>query len=164
MPANRKNKNLYLYGAVLCFLSIIAIFVIDGYLGIYDFLYVRTMQWERKIELESRWEDYKPEIYARWGEPIYFSYEIDNRTVSTYSTTLQVTLWEWEKKKAELFHEDISIAPFNKKNLTWVLNTNKLEQPLYETAPYRLKIKHGSVEIDMGLVITRKEAAPSPVR
>ena len=38
-----ERRNLFLYLTLACFLGIIAIFIFDGYVGIYDTIYVTSI-------------------------------------------------------------------------------------------------------------------------
>ena len=44
-----KRKSLFLYLTLACFLGLIAIFVVDGYMGVYDTFYLTTGEYEQKI-------------------------------------------------------------------------------------------------------------------
>lgn len=48
MAIKRKTAHTYLTRAH--FLGIIAIFIVDGYMGIYDTIYATSGEYERKIE------------------------------------------------------------------------------------------------------------------
>lgn len=45
-----KRKTAHTYLALAHFLGIIAIFIVDGYMGIYDTIYATSGEYERKIE------------------------------------------------------------------------------------------------------------------
>ena len=45
-----KRRNLFLYLTLVCFFGLIAIFIIDGYMGIYDTVYITAGEREQKIE------------------------------------------------------------------------------------------------------------------
>jgi len=140
-----QKRNLYLYGVLLCFIGIIIIFFVDGYLGIYDTVCVKSMEQEQKFEFEIE-QDWKPYIFTRWGDKVSFRYEIDNRSFFSYSALVEVSLWQSEKQVMEIFRESISIRPFDKKILSWTLDTAKMEQPLGRDVNYTLKIKGGKTE------------------
>ena len=48
-----KRRNLFLYLTIACFFGLIAIFIVDGYMGIYDILYVTTGEYEEKIDFRT---------------------------------------------------------------------------------------------------------------
>lgn len=151
--AEGQKKNLYLYGALLCFIGIIAVFFVDGYLGVYDTVYIKTMEQEQKIEFETG-RECKPYVTVRWDESVRFRYEIDNRSFFTYSVPVEVSLWHGEKKVTELLHENISVAPFDKETLVWILDTTRLEQPVGRNIHYTLKINRGATEREFIVVLT----------
>ena len=45
-----KRRNLFLYLTLVCFLGLIAIFIVDGYMGVYDTVYITAGEREQKIE------------------------------------------------------------------------------------------------------------------
>ncbi len=72
-----KRKNLYLYLTLACFIGLIAIFIVDGYMGIYDNLFVTTGEREEEIGRDSRpWQE---SVRVDWGGKAFFRYEVDNR-------------------------------------------------------------------------------------
>ena len=145
-----KGKALYLYLALVCFVGIIAIFVIDGYLGIYDTVYITYQERERKIE-PGYWQDSWVEergygIGAEWGDSIHFRYEIDNRTFSTYSAIAEASVWKSGEKIIELSDENISVTAFDKVGVGWVLPPEELEEAGFGIDEYTVEIKHGEVK------------------
>jgi hypothetical protein len=158
------RKNLFLYLAIVCFISLIAIFYADGYLGIYDTLYVTVGEREEKIDPDF-WlyrdtavlSESSPAyyIYAQWGQTIFFRYEIDNRQFSTYSTPIQVSVWKENEKVSDLFSGDISIKPFDKVTTEWVLSNEDLGKAEFGddryTLRYTVKINFGATERRMVL-------------
>jgi len=174
--ATKSRKNLYLYLAIICLVGIIAIFVADGYLGIYDTLYITSQEHEQKIEPDY-WlhrypappPEFKPAYYmhAQWGQKVFFRYEIDNSQFSTYSTSIQASVWKENEKVTDLFSEDISIKPFDKVMMEWTLSTEELERPSFEvdrgTTQYTVKIERGEVERRIVLDLHySKEIEPTP--
>ena len=68
----RKPRRLFLYLAIACFAALVAIFVVDGYMGVYDTLYVTVGEYEQEIEADY-WERYDNNVWytgARAGEKI----------------------------------------------------------------------------------------------
>jgi len=80
-----RRRSLFLYLALACFIGIIAIFVIDGYLGVYDALYITAGEREETIEPDF-WqrEDWVWSTRVNQGERVFFRYEVDNRQFSRY--------------------------------------------------------------------------------
>jgi len=148
-----KPKNLYLYLAIACFIGLIAIFIVDGYLGIYDTTYVTVGEQEQVIEPDYWLQQYPPGaemtyyIGAQWGQKVFFRYEIDNRLFSTYSTLVQASLWQEDEKVFDLFSEEQSIGPFDEAIMKWTLSTEDLGQPVVGGSnQYTVKITYGEVE------------------
>lgn len=149
-----KRKNLFLYLALACFLALIVIFIVDGYLGIYDTTYITVGEQEQIIEPDywlaghgapAGFElDYY--ISAQWGQKLFFRYEIDNRRFASYSTLVQASVWQENEKLFDLFSEQKSIGSFDKATTEWTLATEDLEQPVPGTSSqYTIKITYGEV-------------------
>jgi hypothetical protein len=125
-----KGKYLFLYLAVACFLGLIAIFVVDGYLGVYDTIMVTTGEREQKIEadfwMRKEAEAFPWEVHTNWGEGVSIRYELDNRQFSTYSTQVSISLWRSEQKLKDLASQTMQLAPFDKGELKGEINTEEL--------------------------------------
>ncbi len=147
----RKPRRLFLYLAIVCFAGLVAIFVVDGYLGIYDTLYITVREYEEKIEADF-WERYDNNVWytgARAGEKIAFRYEIENHQFSTYSTHIRASVWQENEKVIDLFSEDKSIEPFDDVTVEWTLSSEDLEDASFEVgeyAQYTVRISYGNVE------------------
>jgi len=155
------RKTLFLYLAIACFAGLIAIFVVDGYIGIYDTVRITAGEQSWTVEADfwlrerssydSPTERDKTTYYIplNRGEKIFFRYEIDNRTFSTYSTPIQASVWKENEKIIDLFAEDELIKPFDKATVEWTLSTQELEKAGFgvdTSTNYTVKIKHGEVE------------------
>lgn len=144
----KSKKNLYLYLAIACFIGIIAIFV-DGYLGIYDTIYITTGEQERTVR-EAYYH-----IRADWDEKVFFRYELDNRRLLSYSTSIQASMWKENEKMLDLFpSEDKLIKPFDKAMVEWTLDPKELQsQGLYvgNYTEYTVKIERNGVEWRIGV-------------
>ena len=155
---NRKNRSrLYLGLALVCFAGILAIFVVDGYLGIYDTIYITVQEREQVIEpdyWEQPWvrdgfEGYS--LGARWGESVPFRYQIDNRSFSTYAVDLEVSVWSGgQEVVVPLYKTEISIAPFKKEVVEWTLPFEDLGEPSPASGgyyrEYTVLIRLGEIE------------------
>ena len=148
------RRKLFLYLALACFLSLIAIFIVDGYLGIYDTIYVTTGEREQRIGPEYWLQRYPAPpgaakmtyyIPADWGQKVFFRYEIDNRRFSSYSTLVQASVWKENEKVLDLFSEEKSIEPFGKAMVEWTLSTQELDVSVDGRDQYTVKIEHGEV-------------------
>lgn len=161
-----RRRNLFLYLALACFCGIIAIFIVDGYLGIYDTTYITAREYEYKIGPEY-WLSPPPRyeiaysVRAEWSAPVHFRYEIDNRRLSTYSSPIQASVWKENEKVIDLFSEEKSIEPFGKVMVEWTLDSKQLESGGLSAGEYTVKIKHGEVERRI-VVNFRYPAEPVP--
>jgi hypothetical protein len=152
----KNRSSLYLCLALVCFAGILAIFVVDGYLGIYDTLYITVQEREQVIGpdyWEQRWVKEGFEGYslgARWGESIPFRYEIDNRSFSAYSVDVEVSVWRGGQKIIVLLdNREVLVAPFKKAIVDWTLRFEDLEEPTPVSGEYReytVLIRLGEIE------------------
>lgn len=154
--AAKNRSNLYLYLALVCFAGILAIFVVDGYLGIYDKVYITSQEREQVIEPDYWQQRWVKESYggyslgARWGESIPFRYEVDNRNFSTYSTNVEVSVWRGGQEVIVLLEKtEISVAPFKKAVVDWTLRPEGLGESspvVGEYREYTVRIRLGEME------------------
>ena len=145
-----KRRNLFLYLTLVCFLGIVAIFIADGYMGVYDTLYITGGEWEEKVEAD-RWTqtDRYWSAGVSWGAGIGFEYEVDNRLFRNYSAEVSVSIWQSQRKVTDLLAQTIELAPFKKGRLEWLVDTKELEpEGLLEGqgAQYTVIIKRGEIE------------------
>jgi len=144
------RKNLFLYLTLACFFGLIAIFVVDGYFGVYDTLSIPMGEREQKIEADQwlQWsEGGRAEV--AWGEKAFFSYEVDNRQFSTYSANIAVSVWHSKEKVRDLISQEISIPAFDKGQLEWVINTRELFPsgiPPEQGYEFTIIIERGEIE------------------
>ena len=156
--ATKRRKLLFLYLAIACFVGIIVIFIVDGYVGIYDTVYVTTEEYPQEIGPDF-WQrqvlDYpRPySVRAEWGEPVHFQYEIDNRRFSTYAATVEASVWKRNEKVVDLFNQDILVSAFDKSVMSWVLPAEELEKAGLGVGEYTVKIKRGEEELGQGIIL-----------
>ncbi len=161
-----KIKNLYLYLALACFLGIVAIFIVDGYMGIHDTVYVTAGEQEQRIETDSWSKDNGIwwSVRTNWGEKVFFRYEIDNRQFSSYSADIEVSVWRSQEKVLDLLSEQIQIASFDSGQLEWVVDTSELEPaPSEQTYEYTVLIKRGEEERRIILYLGPYDLSKFPV-
>lgn len=143
-----RSRDLFLYLALACFLGLIAIFVVDGYMGVYDTVYITAGEREEKVEADFWLQEYN--IWttpANWGEGVFFRYEIDNRRFQSYSADIEVSLWRRQEKVLDLLSEEMQVASFDKGQLEWVVDTAELEPvPPEQSYEYTIIIKMGELE------------------
>ena len=141
------RRYLFLCLALVCFVGLVAIFMVDGYLGIYDTLYVTAEEYEQKIEPEF-WlrEHWVWSTGVSWDEKVFFRYEVDNRQFSPYSTTIKTTVWKENAKITELLAEDKVVKSFDKMTVEWTLDPKELESRGFSEGQYTIKIERNGVE------------------
>lgn len=158
-----KLKRRFLCLAIACFAGLIAIFVVDGYLGIYDTVYVTAREDTEKIEADY-WLRQQPEYYperagedeiayccieANAGDTIFFRYQIANHQSATYSTDIQASVWRENEKVVDLFSGDVSIEPFDDATVEWEFPSDDLKIADIETerfVRFTVRINRGDVE------------------
>jgi hypothetical protein len=144
-----QHKNLYLFLAIAFFLAIIAIFVFDGYMGIYDTVTVTTQEREEVIEPDYWLRDYLPSTWTEEGQDLNFHYELDNRCFSTYSADIEVAVWFGEEKQEVLISQAVAVGAFDKEELSWTVDTGALrpaETPETKDFEFSVIIKRDGVE------------------
>ena len=161
------RRNLFLYLTLACFVGLLAIFIVDGYLGVYDTVYITTGEQSWKVEAgvwQRQYPTYAPApIYempieggkgvyymgANREEKIFFRYEVDNRLFSTYKADIEVSVWHSQQKVRDLISKPISISAFGKGQLEWVIdNTELLPKDILpeQSYQYSVIIKRGEIE------------------
>ena len=155
LVTKRRLVNLYL--CLICFIGFITVFFVDGYMGIYDTLYIIVGEREQKIELHQWLRLGGTSIGdSRWGEKALFRYEIGNHEFSTYSDDIEVSLWHDEELVRTLLSQHIQIARFDQATLEWVLDTVALEPeppPPFYPYEYYVMIKSGEIERELKFYI-----------
>lgn len=161
-----KRRYRFLYLAIACFAGLIAVFIVDGYLGIYDTVYITTGEYEQRIEPDWwRREETFWSTGARWGERVSFRYEIENHQFSTYSTLIQASVWKENERIIDLFSENRSVQPFGTVMVEWTLSSEELESAGFGIdgyADYTVKINRGDVERTIIVNFYYPEEGPYP--
>ncbi len=165
------RKDVFLYLALACFVGLLVIFIVDGYLGIYDTLYMTAGEQEFKVEADVWLRTYPTYAPAPTIAPVVvgpaesdkgayylptsredkisFRYEVDNRQFSTYKADVEVSLWHSQQKVQDLISQSLSISAFEKGELGWdidnaeLLPTDILPEQSYQ---YTVSIKRGEIE------------------
>ena len=180
-----KRRNLFLYLTLTCFLGLIAIFIVDGYLGIYDTVYITTGEQSFKVEADvwqRQYTTYAPgSIYeepmpaeggkgayympANREEKISFRYEVDNRLFSTYTADIEVSVWHSQQKVRDLISQPMSISAFDKGESEWVIDNTEIlpkDIPPEQSYEYTVIIKRGEIERNIILRINPIPYLPKP--
>jgi len=162
-----KRRNLFLYLTLACFFGLIAIFIVDGYLGIYDTIYITTGEQEQKIESDAWLQQEK--FWASGvnrGEKAFFRYVVDNRQFSSYTADTEVSVWRMQEKVLDVISQPLAAVPFGKGQLEWAIDATELlpadalPEQSYE---YTIIIKRREIERNVILYINPVPYAPKPV-
>ena len=150
---------MFLSLAIACFVGIIAIFVFDGYIGIYDTVDVAAGEYEQEI-VPDFWQGqsrkdfpYPYGISAQWGEPVGFRYEIANRRFSGYDATVEASLWKSNTRVLDLFSDNISLDSFDDVTVEWNLSPQMMKNAGLAAGDYTVKIMRGEAELGEGIII-----------
>jgi len=163
------RRNLFLYLTLACFFGLIAIFIVDGYMGIYDTIYVTAGEYEQKIEPES-WQRQEKfgarRVAIDRGEKVFFRYEVDNRQFSSYTADIEASVWRSQEKIRDLISQPVSIDAFDKGQLEWVMDTAELlpgDIPPEQGYEYTVIIKRGEIERKIIVYIISSAYPSKPV-
>jgi len=145
-----KRGNFYLYLAIACFIGISAIFIIDGYMGVYDDLFVTSGERESRVDAEvwMQRETFQS-VSVDWGEKAFFHYEVDNRRFSSYTADFEVSVWHSQEKVGDLIAQPLSVAAFGKGQIDWVLDTAEFVPaniPPEQGYEFTVVIERGEIE------------------
>ncbi len=159
-----KRNILYLYLTLACFMGLIAIFIVDGYMGIYDNLFVTSGEREDEIGRDSR--PWQQSVAVEWGEKAFFRYEVDNRRFSSYTADIEVSVWHSQEKVRDLIAQPMSVASFDKGQLEWVLDTAELvpgDIPPEQGYEFTVVIKRGEIERRLITHVRPLRYPPEPI-
>jgi hypothetical protein len=159
-----KRRNLYLYLALVCFFGIIAIFIADGYMGVYDTVYVTVSEreWEIESDVWQRDDPYWSRGLTR-GEKAFIRYEVDNRQFSKYEADIEVSVWQMQEKVSDMLSRHVAIGAFDKTQIELTVDSAELvpqDAPPEQEFNYTLIIKRGEIERNIILYIN---PTPYPV-
>ncbi len=163
------RKYLFLYLTLACFFGLIAIFIVDGYMGVYDTIYITAGEREEKVEPDSWLRPGEKNGYyvsADWEEKIFFRYEVDNLRFSSYAADIDVSVWHSQEKLYDLVSEQIQIGAFDKRQLEWVVDTAEFlpgDIPPEQNYEFTVTIKRGQVERNI-IVYINPRTYPSGVK
>ena len=168
-----KHRDLFLYLTLACFLGLIAIFIVDGYMGVYDTVYLTTGEREQKIDADAwRYGDNYWSAGVNRDEKTFFRYEVDNRRFAAYSANIEVSVWRSQEKISDLGTYPIFINAFDKQEIAWVVDAAEILLP--DALPeqgyeYTVMIKRAGIERNIILRINpvaypEINPPPAPVR
>jgi hypothetical protein len=162
-----RRRNIYLYLTLLCFFGIIAIFIVDGYMGIYDTIYITAGEIEQRIEPETQ-QRFDP-IWSTGitrGEKVFIRYEVDNRRFSAYEADLEVSVWRMQSKVSDMLSQHLVIGAFDKAEVEWEIDTAELlppDAPAEQRFEYTMTIKRGEIERNIILNVNPSLTPAVPV-
>ncbi len=166
----KKPKRLFLYLAIASFCGVVAIFISDGYIGVYDTLTVTVGEYDQEIRA-SHWDNENPPwVYDETVTGnIYFSYKVDNNQLDEYAASIQASVWQENEKVADLFSQDVSIARLDDATVEWTLAKEDIgyTDPTPNTrVNYTVKINRDDVEREIIVSFYNPEGiiVPKPVR
>jgi hypothetical protein len=165
-----RYKTIYLLLTVACFLGIIAIFVFDGYMGVYDTLrmdngqFVQTIttdQWLQQEEFGSY-----PSVSLDRGSNMNVSYTVENHRFSAYSADVSVSLYSGVEKLDDLAAGQVTAPAFGAGELSWVLDPSRFipaNSPPEQSYNLALVINRGGVERKVMVYIYPGVSIPKPL-
>jgi hypothetical protein len=169
-----KHNNLFLYLALACFVGIILIFVLDGYLGVYDRLVMDNNQYIQTVESDqwTQTERYSGilSVSVERGGRVDFTYTVQNHRFSEYADSVDVSLWYNKVKTADLLSRQLSIPAFDKEELAWSITANDIipaGYPAEQNYIVNIKINRGDIEREVNVIVqaspTIIKTVPAPV-
>lgn len=161
------RKYLFLYLTLACFFGLIAIFVADGYMGVYDSLEIRAGEQIQKIEADF-WlrEDRVWSTRVGHEEKIFFRYKVANRRFSTYTADVAVSIWHSQEKVLDLEPQTVSVASFDEEELEWIVDNARIvpgDLPQEQGYEYSVVIKRGETERRLIMYVITTGYLPKPL-
>ena len=155
------RRHLFLYLAIACFLVLLAIFVVDGYMGIYDTIHITAGEHKQMVEPDHWYRHrYDPSAGTVWGSKVFFTYTVENRRFSSYVTPVKASVWQEKEKVFDLFSQEESVEPFGKVIVAWTLDSNELESRGFSYGQYTVKIEREGAE--RNILVSFHTPAPTP--
>jgi len=140
-----RTKNRYLFFALACFLGLVAVFVVDGYMGVYDTISVKSGETKQVFQADFWSQPFaQASVGASTREVITFTYQVDNRWPSNYQSTFHARLEQNQQLVSLLATENISLGAFQKSEWAFTLDTATLPN-LSTGSQYTLVIERGAL-------------------
>jgi hypothetical protein len=123
-----KRRDIYLYLTLFCFFAIIAIFVVDGYMGVYDTFRITAGERPQKIDPDFwlRPEATTYETRVDWGEKVFFNYEIANHRLTGYTAEVNASVWRSQEKVRDLLTQPVTIGGLQNARVEFAVDTAEL--------------------------------------
>lgn len=127
---NGKGKTLYLILAIICFIGIILIFVLDGYLGLYESIEADNGQYVQTVYPDD-WEDdddyrYLAGFSVEEGQQLVFTYQAENRRFSAFEEDVSVSLKDSRGTMMNLVDTRMQAGSFDTGEITWSIDPASL--------------------------------------
>ena len=159
------RRHLFLFPTLACFFGLIAIFFVDGYMGIHDTLYVTVEEHEQQIEFSGQRQNLET-VHVNWGEKVKFRHKVDNSQFSSYTTDVEVSVSHNEKKVHDLTTKPLSVDGFESGQLEWVIDSKELlpeSIPPEQGRAYTVLFKRGDIEREIIIYINPPTYPAKPV-
>ena len=166
------SKNLFLYLTLACFVGLIAVFIVDGYLGIHDTLYMTTGELEERIESDE-WQQQEKYgirgVSVNHGEKASLKYEVDNRRFSGYTADIEVSVWRSREKVSDIVSAPMEVGAFAKGQVEWIIDTKEIlpgDASPEQSYQFTVIIERGEIERKIIMYINplAYPVKPVPVR
>ncbi|MFC1872521.1 hypothetical protein ACFLYV_02230 [Chloroflexota bacterium] len=159
-----KHRFLFLWLTLACFLGIIAIFVVDGYMGVYDTVTITAGEQPQELgpEYWLRAERYWSTSVDREGT-VGFAYTVDNHTFSDYGADVAVSVWQNQKKIKDVTSQRMTAPSFDSGEIAWSLDMAEImpgDTPEDYGQQFTVLITRGGVERSMVIYVSPSLYAP----
>jgi len=146
-----KRRDLYLYLTLICFFAIIAIFVVDGYMGVYDTINITAGERPQKIDPDFwlRPEAMTYETWVAWGEKVFFDYEIANHRLTGYTAEVNASVWRSQEKVRDLVTQPLTINALSSGRVEWSIDTAELVPggvTQGQSVQYSIRVRRDNIE------------------
>ncbi|MBI2860011.1 MAG: hypothetical protein HYX91_00715 [Chloroflexi bacterium] len=165
-----RRRNLFLYLTIVCFFGLVVIFIVDGYMGVYETIHITTGEREQAIEpdfwvQQGRFFEPTGSASVNRDEKAFFRYVVDNRRLSGYSDQVQVSVFRSQRKIADLLAEPVSVPAFGKQELTWTVDSSEVvpaDWPPEQNFEFTVVIRRGGIERKIIIFLSPRPFVPKP--
>jgi hypothetical protein len=146
-----KRRDIYLYLTLLCFFAIIAIFVVDGYSGVYDTFRITAGERPQTVDPDYwlRPEATTYETRVAWGEKVFFNYEIANHRLTGYTAEVNASVWRSQEKVRDLLTQQVTIPALSNAQMEWSIDTVELVPggvTQGQSVQYSIRVRRDNIE------------------
>lgn len=158
------RRFLFLYLALACFLTIVIVFVFDGYLGVYDSVSIKTGEFTQEIAAGSWPEGYPYQTSSQADQKIFFSYRVDNRWFTTHRTTVSASLWQENQRITGLTSETLEVKAFKEDAVEWTLDPASLELGDFQQQQFTVRIERDDIVREIITSFYRLDTAAGEIK